>query len=155
MSCVTRSTDTRSWVIESRSRTVTAPSSTAAPAGVPPPPADIGPAEPSGPAAEAWRTGHFRLFRNRARCRGPCLWVAVDLDSGRHFDATADFAPMDLAPRLAAEARSGRIELTITGELRAPASSHFALIRVQRLDGVAPHAVGHIRKPRFRSEPKD
>jgi len=111
-------------------------------------------AEPES-AAEAARSGHFRLIRSRARCRDSCpVWLAVDPDSGKHFDTTADFSPVSLAPRLAAEARSGQIDLLITGEVRPPANSRLAQIRVERLDGVTPHAAGHGGRPRSHPKPQ-
>ena len=108
---------------------------TPAPPGPPPTP----PQTPAHPRADAAaRIGHFRVYEHPPCHADPCQATVGDLDSHRGFEATVSLGPMHLAPQLEESARSGQIDLLLSGELhRGPRG---ATLRALHLEGVTPHA---------------
>ncbi|MGI3777163.1 MAG: hypothetical protein ACRYGC_07700 [Janthinobacterium lividum] len=108
---------------------------TPAPPGPPPGP----PQAPARPRADAAaRIGHFRVYEHPPCHADPCQATVGDLDSHRGFEATVSLGPMHLAPQLEESARSGQIDLLLSGELHH--GPRGATLRALHLEGVTPHA---------------
>lgn len=109
---------------------------TAAPGQAPPPGPPQAPAHPRADAAA--RIGHFRVYEHPPCHADPCQATVGDLDSHRGFEAAVSLGPMHLAPQLEESARSGQIDLLLSGELRH--GPRGATLRALHLEGVTPHA---------------
>ncbi len=105
-------------------------------------------------AGAAAPIGHFRVYEHPPCAGELCQATVSDLDDGRSFEATVSLGPMHLARQLEEFARSGQIELLLSGELRhGPAGP---MLRALHLEGVTPHAPeppslqrpGHAGPPR-------
>ncbi len=107
--------------------------------------AETAPALPAAPrdairrrAGAAAPIGHFRVYEHPPCAGELCQATVSDLDNGRGFEATVSLGPMHLARQLEELARSGQIELLLSGELRhGPAGP---MLRALHLEGVTPHA---------------
>ena len=96
----------------------------------------------------AEHVGHFRVYEHPSCARDPCQARVGDLDSGRSFEAMVSLGPMHLARQLEEFARSGQIELLLSGELRrGPVGP---TLRALHLEGVTPHAAGSPPAPHVR-----
>ncbi|MGI4977884.1 MAG: hypothetical protein ACRYG6_13165 [Janthinobacterium lividum] len=125
------------------------------------PPANAGPADPEAAPASpsavprpfarrradgAAPIGHFRVYEHPPCSADPCQATVGDLDSHRSFEAAVLLGPMHLAPQLEESARSGQIDLLLSGELhRGPRGP---TLRALHLEGVTPHAPVLPARPR-------
>ncbi len=114
------------------------PSAHASPSALPRPPARRR-------ADAAAPIGHFRVYEHPTCSADPCQATVGDLDSRRSFEAAVLLGPMHLAPQLEDSARSGQIDLLLSGELhRGP---HGPTLRALHLEGVTPHAPALPARP--------
>lgn len=127
----------------------------------PAPPVGAGPADPEAAPASPSATprastrrradaatpiGHFRVYEHPP-CDGDlCRATVGDLDSHRSFEAAVSLGPMHLAPQLEESARSGQIDLLLSGELHP--GPRGPTLRALHLEGVTPHAPVPPAKPR-------
>lgn len=117
----------------------------AAPGNAAPPGQGAAPGSPAAPTSPRRRRmgiaasiGHFRVYEHPLCAADPCQASVSDLDSHRSFEAAVSLGPMHLAPQLEEFARSGQIELLLSGELRHGPGG--ATLRALHLEGVTPHA---------------
>ena len=82
--------------------------------------------------------GHFRVFEHPPCAGDPCQATVGELDGRQGFEAAVSLGPMHLARPLEEAARSGQIDLLLSGELhRGPGEPRLQALH---LEGVTPHA---------------
>jgi len=87
------------------------------------------------PREEAKKTRHFRIFLAEP-CRRPACdsWTATDVQSGKVVKASVAFSHLKVSPEVLASARSGAVELWISGHAKPTAGK--LEISARHLDGV-------------------
>lgn len=96
---------------------------------------------------DAPHIGHYRVFEHPPCPSEQCPATVSDLDSRQSFEATVSLGPMHLARQLEEFARSGQIELLLSGELRRGTAG--PTLQALHLEGVTPHAQNtpHASRP--------
>ncbi len=89
-------------------------------------------------AGDSPHIGHYRVFEHPSCDRDECPATVSDLGGRQSFEASVSLGPMHLARQLEEFARSGQIELLLSGELRRGPSG--PTLRALHLEGVTPHA---------------
>jgi hypothetical protein len=89
-------------------------------------------------AGDAPHIGQYRVFEHPSCDSDECPATVSNLDGRQSFEASVSLGPMHLARQLEEFARSGQIELLLSGELRRGASG--PTLRALHLEGVTPHA---------------